>query len=143
MSADIMAAGAEAELQIAVLDALRADAGVQDVLGSPARIFDGETDAPLFPYVELERHDVRPRGSAGRAGQAHTITFGLRSRSGGRADAVRILSALRQVIDGLGGELATQTVLLSQTLYADVMRTPDLREFRGVLRVRIITEEAG
>lgn len=143
MSAPSFLSGVEAELQLAVMDALRSDAGVQAYLGNPARIFDGDSDEPVFPYVELERHDVRPNGSAGHAGSAHTLSFGLRSRMGGRAEAMRILSELRHVMDAFSFASEGLRSVLSQTLYSDVMRTPDLREFRGVLRVRIILEGAG
>lgn len=143
MSTATFPSGVEAELQLAVIDALRSDAGVQARLGNPARIFDGDSDEPVFPCVEMERHDVRPNGSAGNAGSAHTLSFGLRSRTGGRAEAMRILSELRRVLDVFSFTSDGLRSVLSQTLYSDVMRTPDLREFRGVIRVRIILEGAG
>lgn len=143
MSTPTFPSGVEAELQLAVMEALRGDTGVQAYLGNPARIFDGDSDQPVFPCVELERHDVRPHGSAGYAGSAHTLSFGLRSRMGGRAEAMRILSELRRVFDAFSFAADGLRTVLSQTLYSDVMRTPDLREFRGVLRVRISLDGAG
>lgn len=77
------------------------------------------------------------------AGQSHTITLSVRSRDGGRAAAKEVIGALRQAADNAGITLASQRVVMVQTIYSDVMRTPDLREFRGIIRVRIITEEAG
>ena len=143
MSAPSFPSGVEAELQLAVMEALRCDTGVQDYLGNPARVFDGDSDEPVFPCVELERHDVRPNGSAGHAGSAHTLSFGLRTRMGGRAEAMRILSELRRVLDAFSCADDGRRSVLSQTIYCDVMRTPDLREFRGVVRMRIILEGAG
>ncbi|RIJ20385.1 DUF3168 domain-containing protein [Henriciella barbarensis] len=136
-----MQAGAEKALQLSLLNALRSDPNIQAFLGNPARIFDGESDQPIFPCVELERHDVRPNGSAGHAGSTHTLTFGLRARAGGRAEAMRILGELRRVIDAFAFSSEGLRSVLSQTVYCDVMRTPDLREFRGVIRARIILDE--
>lgn len=143
MSAPSFPSGVEAELQLAVMEALRCDTGVQAYLGNPARVFDGDSDEPVFPCVELERHDVRSNGSAGYTGSAHTLSFGLRTRMGGRAKAMRILSELRRVLDAFSFSSDGLRSVLSQTIYCDVMRTPDLREFRGVIRIRIILEGAG
>lgn len=142
MSADGMIWSAEAALERAFLVALRADGAVQAVLGNPARIFDDETAEPVFPCAFLERHEVAERSGSGVAGQAHTITLTVRSRDGGRAAAKEVIGALRAAAEAEDLPLSGQRVVLIQTVYSDVMRTPDLREFRGLIRVRIITEEA-
>ncbi|MGB3626538.1 MAG: DUF3168 domain-containing protein [Henriciella sp.] len=141
MSADGMLWSAEAALERAFLEALRADAEVQSLLGSPARIFVAETDQAAFPHAILERHECADRSASGVAGQAHTLTLAVRSRDGGRADVKDILGALRAAGEAAVLSLAGQRVVLIQTVYSDAMRTPDLREFRGLLRIRIITEE--
>ena len=142
MSADGMLWSAEAALERAFLEGLRADPEVQAVLGSPARIYDDETAEPVFPYAELERHEVADRSAGTVAGQAHTLTLGVRSRDGGRAAAKEVLGALRSAAERLDLALAGQRCVLIQAVYSDVMRTPDLRAFRGLVRIRIITEEA-
>lgn len=143
MSGEVMAAQAEAELQAALLGAMRADSGVQALLGTPSRLFDGETDGAAYPYAVLERHEVRASGSIGSAGQAHTFSFGVRSRFGGRHAAMDVVASLRAAVEQASPDLTHQRIILIQTIYSDVMRTPDLTAFRGVLRVRVITEEAG
>lgn len=142
MSADGMIWSAETTLERAVLHALREDNRVQVHLGVPARIYDDETSEPIFPYAELERHVVEDRGAALKAGQAHTLTFSVRSRDGGRTAAKEALGALRAASEAMSVTLAGQRIVLVQPVYCDVMRAPDLRSFRGVLRLRIITEEA-
>lgn len=142
MSADGMVWSAEAALERAFLEALRGDAGVQALLGDPARIFDAETDQAAFSHAILERHKCEDRSASGAAGQAHTLTLAVRSRDGGRAEVKEILGALRVAAETAVLALVGQRVVLIQTVYSDAMRTPDLREFRGLLRVRIITEEA-
>lgn len=142
MSADGMAWQAEASLQDALLAAARSDAGVQALLGTPPRLFDGETDSAAFPHAMLERHEVVDRGSAGVPGQSHTLGFGMRSRFGGRRASMEILGALRAALENASITIPGQRIILIQTVYCDVMRAPDLTEYRGVLRVRIITEES-
>ena len=142
MSADGMIWSAEADLERAVLESLRSDGDVQAIFGNPARIFDDETEQPAFPYAELERHGVEPRNISGSAGQAHTLTISTRSRDGGREEAKAALGTLRAAANRMTLALTGQRTVLVQPVYSDVMRAPDLRSFRGVLRIRIITEEA-
>jgi hypothetical protein len=143
MSGGSILHSAEADLQAALLEVVRADAGVQGLLGTPARVFDSGGGEPVFPYAELERHEVSDRGSSRSAGQAHTISFGVRTRFGGRQAAKEIIGALRVAVEQSAIMVVGQRVILIQTIYSDVMRTADLREFRGLMRIRIIIEEAG
>ena len=143
MSADGMIWSSEAAVFKAVLQALRADSDVQSIFGTPARVFDDETSEPVFPHAEIEGHAVEPRDASGMAGQAHTLTLAVRSRHGGRDAAREALGVLRAAADRMTLTLSGQRVVLVQSVYSDVMRAPDLRSFRGVLRIRIITEEAG
>ena len=142
MSADGMIWSAEAALERAVLIALRADDDVQAIFGNPARIYDDETSEPIYPYAELERHEVEDRSAIASPGQAHTLTLVVRSRDGGRAVAKEALGALRAASERISLSLYAQRVVLIQPIYSDVLRAPDLRSFRGILRLRIITEEA-
>ena len=61
-------------LATALLDMLRADAGVQEVFGAPARVFDGETVRPIYPYAELVSADVQGIETAGTPGGEHRFT---------------------------------------------------------------------
>ena len=45
---------AEEAVQTALMEMLRANAGVQAVFGSPARVFDAESKAPLFAAFASE-----------------------------------------------------------------------------------------
>lgn len=142
MSADGFFADAEADVLSVLLDALRANADVRSVLGTPARIFDNGSPAPVFPYAEAVRFETRPFGSALHAEHEHRITLAVLSRYGGRVEARRLLGVLRRAIDAADLTLPGQWVVLKHIVYADVLRTSDLRAFRGLIRVRLITEEA-
>ena len=138
----ILNADAECQLLKAVIDALRADPDVQAQFGSPARVYDDETQGPAYPYATLERHETRPAGSAGVAGTEHILTFAVASRFGGRAYAKEALGALRAAAERASIAPAGQIVVLAYPTYGDVFRTRDRQAFRGILRIRIVTEEA-
>lgn len=141
MSADGFFASADGDLADGVLDALRADPGVQAILGNPARIFDAETDAPGYPYAVLERHERFDASSTGVCGSEHRLSLATYSRYGGRREAKQVLGSLRAAIDAMSVTLPGQAIVLAHVVYSDAMRTRDRRSFRGVLRIRIITEE--
>lgn len=142
MSADGLFASSDADLAAAVLEALRADPDVQAVLGSPARLYDDETRGPAFPYAVLERHERYASDAQGVCGAEHRLSFATYSRYGGRTEAREVLGALRVAVGRLSADLSDQRIVLAHVTYSDAMRTRDLRSFRGVLRVRILTEEA-
>lgn len=143
MSASVtLPAAAEADLVRALLDRLRADAWMQAELGTPARIFDDESEAPSFPFLRLERHETRDAGSSCVPALDHRITLGLASRWGGRQFAKRVLGRVREVVEGEALSVAGQVVVLQQVVFSDVLRAADRRAFRGIIQIRIIAEEA-
>ncbi len=142
MSADGLFSGTDAALAEAVLEALRGDTDVQDVLGNPARLFDDETRGAAYPYAVLERHERFSADTSLVCGAEHRISFAAYSRYGGRAEMKEIMGAMRAAVDRMDLTLIGQRVVLAHVVYADAMRTRDRRSFRGVFRIRIITEEA-
>ncbi len=138
----LLSAGAESKVLQAVMVALRTDPDVQAVFGNPARVYDDETQGPSYPYATLERHETRPADAADVAGTEHILTFGVASRFGGRAYAKEALGALRIAVERADIAPAGQVVVLAYPTYGDVFRTRDRQAFRGILRVRILTEEA-
>ncbi len=138
----ILNTDAECRVLKAVMNALRADAGVQAQFGKPPRVYDDETQGPSYPYATLERHETRAQGAAGVAGTEHILTFAVASRFGGRAYAKEALGALRAAVERADIVPDGQIVVLAYPTYGDVFRTRDRQAFRGILRIRIITEEA-
>lgn len=134
-------ADAECRVQKAVIAALRADENVREVFGTPARIYDDETQGPAYPFATLERHETRPAGAAGCAAIEHILTFGVASRFGGRAYAKAALGALRAAIERADIMPEAQVIVFAYPTYGDVFRTRDRQAFRGILRIRIISEE--
>ncbi|MEM9938108.1 MAG: DUF3168 domain-containing protein [Pseudomonadota bacterium] len=141
MSADGFFASSDADLLRSVIDDLRLDPDLQGVLGTPARIFDDETQGAAYPYVVLERHERLPADASEVCGAEHRLSFASYSRFGGRSEAREILGALRTAIERVQLTLSGQRIVLAHVTYSDAMRTRDRRSFRGVLRARVITEQ--
>lgn len=135
-------ATAERDVASAMLAAFRTNVEVIDAFGSPPRIFDDETRRAPYPFAILERHESEPAGSSLREGQVHRLTFTTASRAGGRLQAKALIGILRKAAEAAELSLAGQNVVLIQAVYADVVRTSDRASFRGLLRIRIVTEEA-
>lgn len=138
----VLAASHGADLVRATLDLLRADAGVRDVFGHPPRIHDGDAGAPAFPFARLERVEESDAGACAVAARQYRITISTESRHGGRAFALELVGALRAALEAAQLQLPGQQIVLQQVVYSDVLRTADQRRFRGLVRLRIISEEA-
>ncbi len=141
MSADGFFAGSDADLVARFMEALRADPEVQAILGVPARVFDDETRGAAFPFAVLERHERLNADVSEVCGAEHRLQFATYSRYGGRAEAKEVLGALRVAVERINPSLTGQRIVLAHVTYSDAMRVRDRRAFRGVLRVRILTEE--
>lgn len=140
MSAPIMQTGAAADLQDGLLNAIRADAGVQDVFGPVPRVVDEDGEELAFPFVVLERHEIRPAGASDVAASEHVFTFAVNVRHGGRLEAVRTVQTLRHAIEAAEISLSGLRIIFALVTYADVFRAADLSRFRGLVRARFILE---
>lgn len=129
------------ELVTAVLQGLRAEPTLTQRLGSPPRIYEGEAQAPLFPYLQLERVNTVDQSVSGVRGYEHELQFATAARHDGLREAKGILDAVRSSLERMNFSLSAQRVILVLPTYSDVMRTKNPNVFRGVLRVRIHTEE--
>lgn len=141
-ASDGLLASAEGDLAAAFLEALRSAPDLPEELGAPPRIFDDETRGAAYPYAVLERHETEPAGASLVDGQVHRITLAIYSRHGGRSEAKRLLGALRQAGENANLTLSGQRVVLVLAVYCDVLRAPNLRRFRSLIRFKLITEEA-
>ncbi|MEO0466393.1 MAG: DUF3168 domain-containing protein [Pseudomonadota bacterium] len=140
MTAPVLASSVEADLNAAVLTALRSDSSLALLFGDPARIIDDESTRAVFPFVQLEHWQSEPSDTSGRRGLALTATFVVLSRHGGRSQSRALVGALRASLDALELDLPGQKLVLVQTVFSDVVRGADLRHFRGVVRVRFLTQ---
>ncbi|MEL6857558.1 MAG: DUF3168 domain-containing protein [Pseudomonadota bacterium] len=141
MSADgFYNAGAEG-VSDDILSALANSRDVQNLVGTPARLYSKHARGASYPYVLLERHETKEAGASGVRASEHVLQFASASRHGGMAEAKAIIGAIRRGIDDLPKQLGSQRITLALPIYCDVMRTQNPLIFRGVLRVRLNTEE--
>ncbi|NBC14827.1 MAG: DUF3168 domain-containing protein [Gammaproteobacteria bacterium] len=140
-SAQSLPVGTAAQVTRAVLDLLRADAGLREAFGTPPRIHDGEAGAPAYPFARLETVEESDAGSACVAAKAYRLSISTASRHGGRAYALELVGALRRALETKALEVPGGRVVLQQIVYADVLRSADQRRFRGLIRLKIVTEE--
>lgn len=131
---------AEGQVQEALLSILKADTHVAAIFGG--RIYDDESEAPAYPFVRLERHECRPAGASLVEATEHVLTLAVSSRDGGLRGAREALAALRSAVDAASWALPEGRIALAHTIYSDAMRQADRRAFRGLIRFRIISEEA-
>ena len=124
-----------------VLNALRTDPSLTALLGDPARIFDGETEAAPYPYVVLERYECVDTSVSEALCSEHRLQFASLTDHGGQGEAKRLLNTLRLSLQRRQINPKNQRVVLIHPTYSDVMRARNPRFLRGILRVRIHTEE--
>lgn len=131
----------DADLIDEVLHALRSDPGLQELLGNPARIFDEEKAAAPYPFLVLERYERVDTSVSGAICAEHRLQFSSLSDNGGQRGAKHLLTSLRLALQRMQLNPLHQRVILIHPSYSDVMRARNPRFLRGILRVRIHTEE--
>ena len=141
MSTQLQLAAKTPTLISAVLTALQADQDLQAWVGNPARIVDGELPAPAFPYIALERQETEPADTVEHRGFQHSLHFAAYIHNRSAQTARKLVGALWAAIEGLEFSLSDQRVILVLPTYSDVLRTKNQRILRGVLRVKLYTEE--
>ena len=124
----------------AIQAALSADPRVQAVLGDPARMHASPVSDSLFPHAVWRAVSSRPNGSSHAEGEVHDMTLEVRSLETGADVAERAVNALAAAINSLRPVSTTVHVVLLMTTLADVMRGPDGRTFRGIIRLRAVVE---
>ncbi len=130
----------ELALQKALIAHLKADAGVQALLGEPARIRDVAPTDTAFPHLLIGRCESRPVGADG-GGVEQALTLTVVSRFRGTEEAKAVLAAVRVALNEAALEAdGVRTVNLRVT-FADVFPSADGARTFAVLRVRAVTEE--
>lgn len=131
----------ELALQKALIEHLRADDGVQALLGEPARIWDQPPDKPDYPHLLIGRSESRPYDADGGATE-HILTLTARSTFGGSEEAKAITAAVRAALNEASPEIEGGRLVNLRVTYVDVFRAADWRRTLGVVRVRAVTEPA-
>ena len=127
-------------LHKALFDHLRADADLAALLGDPPRVHDETPAQPVWPLVVFGRAETRPWGGLDGEGLEHALTLIGLSRFDGDEEARAIVAALRARLHNADLALDGWRLVNLRVTYGDVFRAADGRDFRGVIRVRAVTE---
>lgn len=94
-----MADGPDLALQVALVAALKANAGVASLVG--ARVYDEPPQHVIFPYVRIGMMDLRPLRLSDCTDEDIMFSIEAHSRPvAGRVEAGRIANAVRVALDG-------------------------------------------
>lgn len=126
----------EAEIRRVVTE----DADLQAEFGSPVRLVDGGTARSAFPFIRFVRHDTRPEEPFEGGPIEHRVSLEVLVRSGGRAEATRLLGLLADRLRASTLTPAGLNLVLFHPVYSDVFLRADGTIFRGLLRLRALSE---
>lgn len=111
---------AERALIAAIRAAAMASAGVQALLGDPARVYDDPPPDVVFPYVTLGRLECRSADASDSEALDFAVTLHIWSRYGGRAEALDVIAALRAALHHAPLEIEGATLVLLLAQFSDV-----------------------
>ena len=127
-------------IETALVDQLAADPNVRELFGTPARLYAHWPTRAPYPFAVIDRHQQTPLPASGTSSFEHRIDLAVFSRHGGRSEARDCLGALQAAFEAERFSVEGVNTILAHIVYADAMRTQSFAMFRGVLRVRMITE---
>jgi hypothetical protein len=82
-------------VQVAMVTALKAAAGVKALVGDPARVYDGQApQGAAKPYIVVGDHTEAPSNALGRLGWSDTITAHVFSDYAGTKEALAVVTAM-------------------------------------------------
>ncbi len=132
--------GAESALEGAILERLRGDAGVIEVLGEIPRVFDVAEARPAYPYLQIARHQSEPRDAAEAEASEHRVDIHVVTRMAGRQEAKAGLAAARAALTAAPLEMEGWRCVLLVPVFADLIEVQRAQAFRAHLRVRVLLE---
>ena len=126
-------------LQTAIHTALSSDAAVLEALGG-ARIYDDVPRGVVYPYVTFGPSSVRDWSTGTEAGDEHAVTLHVWSRSAGRREAEKIMTAIRAALHDRPLALAGHLLANLRCESSEARRDPDGETYQGSVRLRAVTE---
>lgn len=126
----------DAEIRRVVLE----DASLMAEFGDPVRLVETETARSAFPFLRLTRHEIRPQEPVSGGLIEHRISMEMISRAGGREEALRLVALVAERLRTATLAPAGLHVILFYPVYSDVFLRRDGTSFRGLLRLRCLSE---
>ncbi len=126
-------------LQRAVYQALSSNAGLVASLGG-ARIYDAPPPGAPFPYVTFGQSTERDWSTGSEEGREHILTLHVWSQAHGRSEVHEIMGYLRAVLHEAPLALDGWTLVGLRHEYSELRRDADGESWRGLVRLRAVTE---
>ena len=113
---------------------------IQSALGTPVRIVSADQTRAAFPFLRFIRHEFRADARAHDGPAEHRLSLEVFSRAGGRAEAIRLLHLVEETLRMSVLAPEGLHVVLCHAVYSDVFLQSDQTSFRGLLRLRVLSE---
>lgn len=127
------------ELQMAVHAALSANTALTGLLGG-SRVYDDVPRGVEFPYVTLGESTVRDWSTGSEDGQEHVLTIHVWSRATGEREVSQIMAAVRDVLHDTALSVTDHRLINLRQDFSDARRDADGETYRGIVRLRAVTE---
>lgn len=129
-------------IQDALYEALRADSGVQALLGSPARLYDHVPPDATFPFVTLGTMQAEPFDTNQHAGTRTRAMLHIWSRARGNKETKSIMDALSNRLHGGALSIVGQQLVFCRLQSAATDLDDDGLTHHGLLQFQLITQGA-
>ncbi len=136
-----MSADSQWPLQQAVYGALTGDAGVQTLLGVPARVFDHVPQGSDFPYLVIGEATTGPFDTMTEPGMEHRLAIHSWSRHRGLKETKQIMAAVVDTLDQKSLSLSGHALILLRFEFGATLLDPDGLTRHGVQRFRALTQK--
>lgn len=138
-----MAATIDAKLQLAVYAALTADAGLTAMLPDGAGGITAFASPGLAaPYVVIAETGGSAMDTQGTRGRDSRIGIEIYSRAPGGAEARELLERVAAVLEQAALTVGGHVVVMQDVTSTRCVQDPDGQTYRGLLDLRVISEES-
>jgi len=128
-------------LRQALYTALLGDAGLQALIGNPARVYDDVPASASFPFVTFGDADAADWSASETLGGEHTVTLHAWSRYDGHLESPQILEALEALLQDATLTLSGHSLINLRFVSSGIVRDPDGATTHGFIRFRAVTEQ--
>lgn len=126
-------------LQRAVYQTLSANAGLKNLIGDPARIYDEPPAGTALPYLVIGPAQVSDWPGVD-GGLRHDLRLYAFSAHAGRRDIKRIMGAVYDALHEADFSVSGCRLVSIRFVFADVVRRRDGEAYQGVMRYRAATQ---
>lgn len=127
------------ELQKAIFDTLKGDAGLIGLLGG-AKIYDRAPANVVFPYITFGRTSIYDWSTGTESGTEQLITLHIWSKAKGKKETLDIMERAKALLHDQPLALETQALVNCRLEFAEARHDDDLDVYHGLLRFRAVSE---